>query len=106
MKEDKVIPLEEIVFAKYMGELSRNFKLDNNSRLPFEVRHSPLFKGFRDGYLDFQHKYQNMPNWKQGIIQFFIGVDHITAYELYYYWGQACRKNRSLPYQFEEVVRV
>lgn len=103
MKKTQVTPLEEIAFAKYMGELSGNFRLDNNDRLSWDVRHSQLFRGFRDGYFDFPNKYQNMSQWKQELIQFFLGGDYITAYDLFYYKGQRHR-NKKPQIQFVEVA--
>ncbi|MDP3992131.1 MAG: hypothetical protein U1B79_00520 [Candidatus Pacearchaeota archaeon] len=107
MKEDKTTPLEELLFVEHMGGLSESFSFDENGRLPSDLRKSQLFRGFRDGYLDFPNKYEIMPQWKQNLIEFFTGGDYFTAYELFYSAGQSCRKNGSpVKYHFIEIARA
>jgi len=99
------IPLEELVFIEHLGGLSDQFYLDENLRLPKDLRESQMFRGFSDGYLRKPHKYETMPEWKQNIIEFFLGGDHITVYDLSYYFGQRRRNGEPL-IEFREIARV
>ena len=64
-----------------------------------------VFKGFIDGYLGLLNRYEKMPEWKLKLIEFFMGGDHLTSYEMFYNYGQRRRDEKPFV-QLIEVARV